>query len=409
MRFLKNYVVETLSVLLCLFFCFKGYSLTPDSLTYIDMSPIRTGGYPLFLNFFIHVFGDMKWAFYAQTLLTFTALPLISSRIQNIFGTGKLLSFLILFASASNYSGDIISEGLAYPLFLLCSYHLMGYIQDKTLTSFIKFSIFACLVCFVRQQYIIFYMVGGALWMYGCLKSWAGQKKIILSLLMSFMTLFVGERGYHYIYHGSFSSTPFMWFQLSVLPIYLSEDSDADIFKDPKVKETFLKIHQKMASNPAIALAKNQYLEKRFFNAINYSQIYDEICYRSVVPSVERSSYEIEHLCQEFTLPLIKKHMAHYIKALFRTPLTIFGTLWIMMIIGLACLMIQIFKDPDDRKIILTSCLSLSILNIILIIFMQTLLNRYTYTCNSLFFAVMLSYVLGCSSVQSTKRSPFNA
>jgi hypothetical protein len=251
-------------------------------------------------------------------------------------------------------------------------------------------------------------MVGGALWMYGCLKSWVGQKKIILSLLTSFMTLFVGERGYHYVYHGSFSSTSAMWWQLSVLPIYLSADSDAHIFKDPQVKERFLKIHEKMASHPAIALAKNQYLEKKSFNAIDYSQIYNPVSHESIGASLEGSAEERERLCQELTLPLIKKHMTHYVKALFRTPLTILGTLWIMMIVGLGFLIVQLFKDLDERKIIITSCLSLSILNIVLIIFFEPLLNRYTYACNSLFFAVMFSYVFSCSSAQSTKRSPLN-
>jgi hypothetical protein len=383
--------------------CCKKYVFFADTQGYIDMAVYRIGGYPIFLNICLYLFGDLKWAYWIQTLLSFLSMYQISTYISSQFKNSPYIVFMILLSGMYIYCSYIISECLAYPFFLLSFYFLMKHIIERDLRSFMQFCITVGVLCFIRQQYIIFYAAGLFLCIFGYVQNWEKSLKKISYLIISYMAVFVSERTYHYHQHGRFSSTPFMYQQACVLPIFLSDEKDRSIFLDNDSKKVFLNVHHQLKNDPMISWI-NWYkkLYNGYYNPKHFDEAYLKI-YFSLhssfgtnvldykTPDKIKKLYDFEDQCQKICLTLIQNNFLKYINALWWTIVVSFGGYWYFLLICVFILMIRVFKNFSCEDMILLVLGGLLILNISLVVIFEPLLDRYIYTCQSLFLSLLAS------------------
>jgi hypothetical protein len=236
----------------------NGVVFSPDSDSYIAQSSTRIGLYPLTILLFQNIFKEYA----LQTLVVFqiTFAIGVSCSLANVmkstFNLPPMMHWILNFLFISplliwKSANDIMSEGLAYPLFLLSSYFLLKGISQKKIQDLCTFSFSIFLLSFTRQQYLFFYGIGlfSFLFLLFFAKDFQKKGTFFLSIILSLGSFFMVERAYHFIFHESFSQTPFTGSHLIIRPLYLATEESYKDFVDPKqrqlVKETVEEIIEK--------------------------------------------------------------------------------------------------------------------------------------------------------------------
>jgi len=167
---INNYILAGIPLTLFVFFTFfDGYVWCVDSPTYVNMTIDREPIYPLFLLFFRMIFKKeevyLLVAVLFQGLLMAYAIYSFSKYITDKFKMNIFegifiecifltVSLLCRFAAkrGSMYSNSILSESLAYPLFVLFFRYLLQYLYDNDNKSLIIASALSFVLISTRKQ-----------------------------------------------------------------------------------------------------------------------------------------------------------------------------------------------------------------------------------------------------------------
>jgi hypothetical protein len=417
--------------LACLYCLQNGVSFSPDSGTYISHGAIRTGLYPLTIS----VFQSLLKGYGLQALVGFqivfaiTAIYMIVNFLKITFNLTYFLQWiclsvflipLFIFQSANG----VLSEGLAYPLFLLTSYFFLKGILEKTIKHLYLFSFFLSLLVFTRQQYLFFYGIAivAILFFMAVQRNFPKKGLFILSVALSLGGIFVSERAYHYVYHGSFASTPFTGIQLIIRPLYLAPIDAYKDFSDLKQQQFVKEVLKEVAHQKIVDTESDHYRTLEGFH-LYYNTIQHQICPSWLAKIWEkedlkdkiRSDFEYTRMLdKEMTLisfRLIRnnfiKYSASYIKD-FILGAGGFSYLGLVFFFNLLCLR-NIFwchdKNPIYYAVIFATLIHLG--NLAVICLVEPPLIRYTYSTNILLFTMLI--VMGYQLFQNTlfsKTSP---
>lgn len=267
------------------FFLSKGSIMSADSLSYIQKEITRSPLYPLLIGFLQTLFGSQAYTVLVAIQLAFGFYTcfLMASFFQKRF---KLNSFYFLFfllitltPYTFHFGNTVLSEGLAYPLFLLSCKFLFESVMDKDNKRFYWFLIMLSLLILTRRQYLFLYIVGIIAILYLSIYSKKFSKTQWVSLTLAlvgsvFITDFL-ERSYHYYYNGKFTTVPFVGIQLMTMPIYLSTPKDANLYDDKEARTIITESSKLMSEkrcNASSVVSENESPEYWHYY-VNYNNV----------------------------------------------------------------------------------------------------------------------------------------
>lgn len=271
-----------------------GPTLGGDSYGYLRMDSLRPLGYPLFLYIF-RIFGDYQLlaVMIVQILLNIAAVFFFLEKIKKLFNlqlihTLFLLPFFLFGLVFYSRPDAILTEAVSFPLFLIISVYVIEGILNKKLRSLYTAILLNTVLYVVREQFIFMFPLIAFISFYVILLNGYDNQQIIkktsmvvAAILLCLVSASLLNKTYHYIYHGTFSN-PHMNVSFFPTAIYISSPEDVQLFEDPAVKQSYLKIYE---------LIEQEGLTMNHF----YQHLYPEIS-----PENRRRSDLIDHYHEHF-------------------------------------------------------------------------------------------------------------
>lgn len=401
-------------------FCIKdGPIISPDSGTYINHSIFRMGLYPLSLSLFLSLFKGSAFEVLVGCQLVFSLIAsyCLATFLFSTFTLPPafrwvLISVFLIPIVVLKSANDILSEGLAYPLFLLTSYFFLKGILLNNIKDLYKFTLVAYLLVLTRQQYLFFYGVALVALVYLIIFQKKFEKKgsIFLSIILSLSAFFISERTYHLIFHDTFSGTPFAGIELIGRPLFTSTQDSFNAFEDPKQKLFVEKAVQNSINQNAMNADPNTRQLSIFEHTTN------TIRFSIALPLLEqiwnkedfdlergRTSTEFEYKqyidkqAVSISLHLIKSNFVNYITSYSKDIIrgfggyAMFGLVFFASILFLWKIVCRKSMSVFYVFFILTALMHLG--NLVIVCLVEPPILRYTYPTSLLLFTMLLIMV----------------
>lgn len=411
---------EYVSLLSCLIFCIvliiNGMHYSPGSDSYVNASVIRSPVYPLFIDFFQLLF---KSNFEFPLLIIQLSLGLYGifyfvKTINLIFTINKWALFVLSIIIATPYlfpskiGNNILSEGLAYPLFLFFISNLFRGFFFESRNKLYFSAIVLFLLVLTREQFLFVLPLSILLLIYLAFKN-KSIKRYLLLLIIYFaipVLCSITDKVYHKICFGYYVSTPWKGIHLAALPFFVSDKEDYKIFNNKEEQEYFKTIYNELTYS---GLTLNEYIktnsDSRGFTF--YTRNFTTIANLTIDP-VGRKFFEEgdnnykyilnDKMAKKIAIPLIRKNIFTWLKFYIMNIITGIGQERLLFTYPIFLLfsfsqMIRRFRKID---IFIFSCFLISLSNVCLVAIGQPLTN-YRYTIYSDFliytsFIILLSH-----------------
>ena len=330
----RNCTILVISELFYLIFAFAdGYNLYLDSQSYIKMHEMREPLYPSLIALFRNLFGQNGDDGYLLFVVIFQAM-LIGYVVYNVtkylsrefklsdFGT---FAVFLIFISVSlmnrfvakrgaMYSNSIMSEGIAYPLYILFIRYCFEYIYTyRKRPLFVATIISFLLVSTRKQMYVTLVLIIISI-LYVMIKN-KSYKETLLSLVISCLVVVGGAKLFDYVYIRSVfgvnathtSDSRFV----TTMIFYTSDREDVKYIEDPVVKDLFLDVYDTCDEKGYL---KSNMEDGTWYERIShFSRVYDNIQLRTMwakmqevaTDKVGNSGIEMELLVDEYNSELI--------------------------------------------------------------------------------------------------------
>lgn len=438
----KKLLLLILPFVFFIFFSFyDGVILCVDTNTYINLDISREPIYPLFLLLLKTIFGNdiyLTIAVLLQGLLMAYAVYSISSYLEkefnlNLFMT-LIIQFLFLFVSllcrfaakrGSMYSNSILSESIAYPLFIIFFRYLLEYLFTNSkkalcIASFISF----VLISTRKQMYLSLFLLI-LVFIYHLIVNKIYRKFyeiIIICILVIFANKCL-DLAYNIIAHGfSHTHTSSNRF-LTTMVVYCSKEEDANYINDKNVREIFIEVNKTCKEKD---LLMHRDINNWYERSKHFCDSYDLIQLRNMWPMIRQyisdnySIYgnELEYEVDKYNSEIIKSILPNVIPDMLLTVFDnirlglmttvsavneVFKIYTFMIVFLYVLLLIYTAIKTRLSKYTLIGCLSLIsiIINVVMVsclIFPQT---RYTI------YNMALFYVTGLLMIYSVFKNKF--
>ena len=246
-------------------------ALQPDSLGYIDIWFNRTPVYPLFVNAVQAVFGD-SYKTALKVLQLFLGLASVWFFINQLRKQISLKAFwyllltlIILVPYLYNHkiANNILTEAIAYPLYLLTTIHfLLFFFKDRTIH--LRYAlIFLFILLLTRKQFLYFVPIGMVILFWISYKSKTFKNHIPHFIVLALLPFLVSltDSTYHKIVHGHFTNTPWTGIHLLAPAMYVADKEDVAIYTSEEEKAYFNAIYAEIEENKyneAAAISEGQ-------------------------------------------------------------------------------------------------------------------------------------------------------
>jgi hypothetical protein len=395
----KNILFFIISALSFFVFCKTEPIYYSDSVGYISMSLIRSIGYSIFVNFFQSLFGS-----YGISILTFvqyflglfSCFFLIKSIKQTLnLNYWFLVVLLGVIISPLSYelkvSRSILSEGLAYPLFLLTTANLIIAFLKNKINNFYYAVLLTIILILVRGQFLFFTPILILVFVSIKRKKFSGKSILILLFLLAipFLTILT-DKFYHKIMHNAFVSTPWTGIQINTMPYFVSDKNDYKLFKTNLHKEYFRFNYENLESKK---LLLNQFpvdKDKIDFFYKNYTIMCNETLSKDSYKFFDEKLTEdqktilIDKLNNEMFFPLLINNLRKWSDIYSRNIIKGLGTFHIFIaycIVFIVCLLLYIKNDKHHLKFVVL-CLLIMFGNVFIVSIAEPATNRYLFYGN---------------------------
>ena len=399
----------TFLIFLGVFAYHTGILYFPDSDGYLNMDIYRSAGYPLFLQIHRFIFGANYLAVVVIIQLLFvlySCLHFVQSLKKTVLQNNYFL-FLVFFILCVplfyefKLANKIMSEALAYPLYLLSLSQLILGIFRKSVRNFYFGLLFILAAIFVRGQFlyvVVVYFVSILI----VFKSILLQKDKILLLACTFSLPFIAvatDISYHYFKHDIATTTPWTGIQIATMPFFVADTDDANLFIDEYEKRYFAFIHKKISDKKLLfdqVPKRNKevmtfYFEKYTFICNGTINADGEIFFNNLSTDNEKVVAN-DKMSAKMVLPLILDNYEKYIKMYFRNIAFGFGSnKYFLMYILLACFSFYhiIKNDKSFLWIVFIGSLC-TIGNILLVSFAEPSESRYVFYNNWVLITIFI-------------------
>lgn len=261
---INNYILACIPLAFFVFFTFfDGYVWCVDTPTYVNMTIDREPVYPLFLLFFRTIFKKeevyLLIAVLFQGLLMAYAIYSFSKYITEKFKLNiyegifiecifLAVSLLCRFAAkrGSMYSNSILSESLAYPLFILFFRYLLQHLYDNDNKSLLTASVLSFVLISTRKQMYLSLFLLIIVFVYQMIitKRIKSVYKVLSICLLVIGSNKLLDYTYNYAIRGIKATHTSSDRFLTTVVFYCSTKENASSIKDEETRTIFVNISQ---------------------------------------------------------------------------------------------------------------------------------------------------------------------
>lgn len=240
-------------ILLCIFLPYIFFPIlqAPDTNSYITFSSTRPPLFPLLLwlnRLFVGNNYRLLQIFYLS--LTFGAFFYLDYWLRKNYSVPRTVTifFLLLFMVPMYiifpYGHYLLSECIAFPLFIFTFIFLSDFFIRRNVSSAIKFSIMSALLILTRAQFYFIYgfFIFSIIWMFIYKDNCRHIITISFVFFISIVLINVLNHSYHYVVNRHFSDSSAVGAQLLTQAVFLSNMNDKRYFREKKEKDIFTQI-----------------------------------------------------------------------------------------------------------------------------------------------------------------------
>lgn len=419
----KHFDCLLIIIPLMVFFFFgiiDGGVICVDSNAYMDMLDFVEPIYPLFISIFRLIFGTETnlyldaIAVFQSLLMGYAVLRLAKYAKQKFntgYGTALIIEMIIISVSlmcrfvakrGSMYSNSILTEGLAYPLFLIFFRHLFELLSERKNKEIVICTLMSILMISIRKQmYITLFLLVLVLFTVALMSR--EYKKYIMSIAMVLVIVFGGckvfDTAYMFLTKGVSSTHTSDNRFLTTMVFYTSEREYASLIDDVEVRQLFLDIYDVCDDGGHLKRSDKTNWYKR---VVHFEKNYDEIQRKIMWPMIQehvRNVYgevnELEVIVDSYNqkiidslflavLPqLVLTFVDNYLAGLMITVTAdreIFGLISLTIYLVYFVLMFAEYKINGNSNVFMFSALTIISIIINVSIISITVFNQTRYT-----------------------------
>jgi hypothetical protein len=253
----------------------------------------------------------------------------------------------------------VLSEAIAYPLYLLTIGHLFDFIATKNFKNLIYSSLLLLTLIQIRGQFM-FLVVVSIIAILISEKTNNYNKKHWIAFLMTLAIPFLSigfDILFHKIQHNKTTTTPWTGIQIVSLPLFVSDKDDYKVLNTKQEKEYFKYVYSNLEKKK---LLLNQIPEEQFtkidFYFANYVKIANgtvgnvgELFFKDKSTNNELV-IENDKMASSITIPLIKNNFINWFKLYFQNIAKGIGNVKYVLII-LFLLLFSFLKLKKENNI----------------------------------------------------------
>ena len=420
---------------------FLGPAHYEDSAGYISGEGFRSPLYPLLVTIFGFFGNYREWALIAFQLVTgYFAIGWFAKKFSSAvrlpphgFDVFIILCATPYFGIVIKTGNAILTEGIAYPLFLITMGFLFNCLAEKRLRSAALFFLMTALLVLARKQFLFLFVIGLPLLYFLRLNgvAWVGIARLAGFLALLIPATFAVEGINGYVRHGSMIPVSYTGKQLLVGALFVADSHDTSAISNLNERRYFENlISIASTSNMTLETLANvqkqrttntfQHFVANYINLINIIDDTFSESYRSVYHTEAERVTMLDKTTKDLAIILIKRHTIKYGSVYVLNLIYGFGghgigdgyglrgIYFFMLQLFLLIFVISASRDRPETIRIRNVVLFLSLVhwgNILEVSILEVALDRYTFYTSTIWLAViagLLSWLwtsatFGCS------------
>ncbi|MDG5492656.1 hypothetical protein [Psychroserpens sp. SPM9] len=404
-----NYTTALLFLIVLGLVLSKPILLLPDSDGYLDMYIIRSPVYPLFLYLIKFIFGSAETIATAiiQCILGFYSIHYLVKRLRRHLKLSNiwyaLITGLLLlpYIYKHHLANTIMSEALAYPLYLMVVARYIDAIYYQRFQKFYGTGLLVIALLLTRNQFLFMIPMGILIALYIAYKTKAYKNLAIIGIAFLALPVLSGllDRSFHKLKHQHFVSTPWTGIVLISAPLYVADAEDYKLFDTPNERDFFQKSYSELTHK---CLTINCLEKQPDANTIfTYHNSYANIANHTVLPvasslfkenaTTNETYIKVDQLTYGMFLPLVLDNFKAWIKLyLENIKMGYRNSVYMLLsfILTAYCLFYGI-KNQSKVHIMMGFLLLLIIANIAFIAIGIHTISRYTFYNDWIIFIII--------------------
>jgi hypothetical protein len=384
-----------------------------DSVGYLEGAAFRSPLYPLFLESIGLVFGGWRdGAVVAiQLLVTLVAVAALAATLRKTLGlstAGTLLcaGFFLLPLVGGRVANYLLTESLAYALFLVAFKYLVTGVLAGERRAFALFLAFAALAVLTRPQFVFLFAVAAVVALVPGLAPGPARRRLALLGLLAGTVAVTGlaEAGYRYARDGEFAYVPFTGIQMMASALYVSQPDDHRLFAEPDAS-FFRRVRTRLGEARLLA-ADNPRPRGISRYSEHYASHYNTIVWRVLVPEMrgrwpDRAARDDTLLLAAdrrlvgMSLRVLAHNLPAYLRLYASNLLSRTGTYYAILLaaaLGGAVVVFHRTRDPLAGALLLA--LFAHGFNHALVAALQSMVFRYTFYTDVVHLPLLILFLL---------------
>lgn len=382
----------------------------PDSKGYLAMTIYRSCGYSFFLETHQYLFGSYfeSALIFSQCILNTACALYLTSCFRRTVALDKWLAIvlfiLLLFPVFLGIltANTVLSESLAYPLYLLIIGKVMMGFHSKKHIHFYAAALITLVLILVRGQFLFLIPVLIAAAILTYYKSLFSIRNFLLMgfiILIPILSILI-DIGFHKIKHNQAVTTPLTGIQIITIPFFVADENDYTIFETKEQQDYFKYVYSKLKEKKLLRsqLPSNGKEIEFFF------ENYVSICNLTIAENgmetfaadktIEEKYILNDKLTSLMTLPLLKQNFKKWFKVYSANFMKGFDTskYFLLYLIVLILSGIQLLKKENVTAKVCVFLSLLTIANVALTATAESTIGRYTFYNNWILFAIFLLF-----------------
>ncbi|MGY0393094.1 hypothetical protein ACW5R3_11130 [Bizionia sp. KMM 8389] len=382
-----------------IFIMLKPLQFANDSEGYLNISIIRSAPYPIFLAAIKFIFGsyfNIATVFFQACLGLFSCHYLLKTlktyvKLQAVwyFLIGLILLIPYLYHHA--VANKVLSEALAYPLYLLITAEFIKILKTKTIKNYGVLFPLLLLLLLTRKQFLFLVPIGLIVTTYLSFTTKRHKQLLPVALFFIVLPLIVSviDRTYHKFQHQHFVETPWSGIHFITPAFYVADSSDVSLFETAESQSLFKETYSQLAQKQ-LNIHHLKPTDKKDM-VLPYISKYAEIANHTVLPVglevtgphlTEDIGYiTVDKITRSMTLPLISNNFKPWLQLYIKNVINGFGNAKYMLIylILLIYALISTYKNPTFKNELISFLLLLTCANICLVAIGMHTLKRFTF------------------------------
>ncbi|WP_309641395.1 hypothetical protein [Flavobacterium sp.] len=379
----------------------------PDSKGYLEMLLYRSCAYPMFIELHRILFGTyfIKATIITQYVLNMSAALFLVRSLRKTISLDKWLGVILFIITIFPVflgiltANTILSESLAYPLYLLVIGNIILGVGFRKEQYFYFSFLLTFLLVLVRGQFLFLIpvlVVAVLLTYYRTIFKWRSIVLVVTSVSIFFLSI-ITDILFHKVQHGHAVTTPLTGIQLITIPFFVSDENDYTAFETPEQQEYFKFIYAKLKEKKLLLsqlppnAKKIDFFYDNYINICNLTLNVDGL-FRFQAASYDEKSILNDKMTSSMALPLLKKNFGKWLSIYSGNFIKGFDTskYFLLYIVLLALSLVMLFKKENVLSKIIIILVLLTILNVMLTASVESMIGRYLFYNNWILFAIFL-------------------